>query len=44
MSENKLDVRKAFEAIAQIIGDREHVEIVVKSIKEKEPETKEETA
>lgn len=38
MSENKLDVRKAFEAIAHIIGKRENVVIEVVDIKRKEPE------
>ncbi len=36
MEENKLDVRKAFEAIANIIGDRYGMEIKVKDIKKKE--------
>ncbi len=39
--ENKMDVRKAYEALAKIIGDREGVKITVKSI-ERVPE--EETA
>ena len=38
MSENKLDVRKAFEAIAHIIGRRENVIIEVTEVKRKEPE------
>ncbi|WP_275533081.1 hypothetical protein [Lachnoclostridium sp. An14] len=38
MEENKLDIRKAFEAIAKIIGNRENVEIQVKEIRRKEEE------
>lgn len=41
MPENKLDVRKLFEAIAYILGKREHVEVKVVSIRKK---TEEETA
>lgn len=41
-TENKLDVWKVFEAIAYIIGKREHVEITVTSVKRKD--TEEETA
>lgn len=42
---NKLDVQRAFEAIAHIIGKRENVEIIVKSIQRVEKEkTEEETA
>ncbi|MEG0591643.1 MAG: hypothetical protein RR496_08395 [Lachnospiraceae bacterium] len=33
---NELNIRKAFEAIAYIIGEREHVKITVTSIKKKE--------
>lgn len=46
MSENaepKIDVNKVFEAIAKIVGAREHMDIKVVSVKRKE-ETKEETA
>lgn len=42
--ENKLDVRKAFEALARIIGDRENVTITVKSIELKDKTQKDETA
>ncbi|MEG0721987.1 MAG: hypothetical protein RR446_09610, partial [Lachnospiraceae bacterium] len=45
---NELNIRKAFEAIAYIIGEREHVKITVTSIKKKEKSEeksqKEETA
>ncbi|MCI8887413.1 MAG: hypothetical protein HFG70_04930 [Hungatella sp.] len=41
-TENKLDVRKAFEAIAYIIGKRENVIIEVVDVKRRE--TEEETA
>lgn len=37
---DKIDARKAYEALAKIIGDREHIEIKLVSLKEKE--TKEE--
>lgn len=36
MEENKLDIRKAFEAIANIIGDRYGMDIEVKEIRKKE--------
>lgn len=36
MEENKLDVRKAFDAIAKIMGDRIGMDITVKEIKKKE--------
>lgn len=39
---NKLDVKRAFEAIAHIIGKRENVEITVKSIQRVEKENAEE--
>lgn len=39
--ENKLDVRKVFEAIAYIIGKRENVEITVTNVRKK---TEDETA
>lgn len=35
MEENKLDVRKAFQALASIIGDRYGLDIEVKEIKKK---------
>lgn len=38
---DKIDARKAYEALAQIIGDREHVKIELVSLKEKKPETEE---
>lgn len=38
VEENRLDVRKAFEALAKIIGNRENVEIQVKEIRRKEEE------
>lgn len=43
VKENKLDVRKAYDAIAEILGDREGVKITVKSLEEVK-EAKEETA
>lgn len=42
-AEPKIDVNKVFEAIAKIIGAREHMDIKVVSVKRKE-EAKEETA
>lgn len=37
MSENtKIDVNKAFEAIAKIIGEREHMDIKVIAVREKD--------
>ena len=36
---DKVDVRRAFEAIAKIIGDREHVQITVEEIIPKEGKT-----
>ena len=33
MAENQLDIKKAFDAIARIIGEREQVAIAVKSIR-----------
>ena len=39
----KLNVEKAFEAIARILSEREHVEIRVKEIRKKK-ETKEDPA
>lgn len=41
---DQLDVRKAFEAIAKIIGDREGVEIKVVAVREKEKENTKEPA
>lgn len=42
---DKVDVKRAFEAIARIISEREHIPITVTGIKKKEEnETKEETA
>ena len=45
MADN-VDIRKVFEAIAKIIGDREHVDITVVAIHKKgeQQNTKEETA
>ena len=40
--ENEMDISKVFNAIAKIIGDREHVKIHVVSIEKKK--TEEETA
>jgi len=43
--ENTFNARRAFEAIAHIIGKRENVEITVKSVQRvKEDERKKETA
>lgn len=36
MKENKLDVAKAFEALAKIIGERTNTDVTVKEIKKKE--------
>ncbi len=36
MEENKLDVRKAFDAIAKIMGERVNMDIIVKEVKKKE--------
>lgn len=33
MAENEVDRKKAFDAIARIIGEREHAEITVKAIR-----------
>jgi hypothetical protein len=40
---NSVDPVKAFEALAKIIGDKEGVEITLKSLKKKNKENKEET-
>lgn len=40
---NTLNVKKAYEALARILGERENVKITVVAIKEKE-NTKEKTA
>lgn len=42
-TEPKIDVNKVFEAIAKIVGAREHVDIKVVAVRRKD-ETKEETA
>lgn len=43
-NEPKIDVNKAFEAIARIIGAREHMDIKVISVRKRNEETKEDTA
>lgn len=40
---NKADPVKAFEALARIIGDKEGLEITLKSLKKKDEEGKRET-
>lgn len=35
MPDRVLDVRRAFEAVARIVGEKERVEIVVRSIKKR---------
>ena len=44
MAENRLNVRKAYEAIARILGERENVKITVVAIEEKEDKTEDKTA
>lgn len=41
MPENKLDIQKVFEAIAYIIGKREHMDITVTAIRKKDEPTEE---
>lgn len=40
--ENQLDIRKAYEALARIIGEREHVQITVTAIKKRSEAQKDE--
>lgn len=44
MAENTLNVRKAYEALARILGERANVKITVVAIKEKEENTEDKTA
>lgn len=44
MTANTLNVRKAYEALARIIGERENVKITVVAIKEKEKQEEDKTA
>lgn len=44
MTENTLNVRKAYEALARILSERENVKITVVAIKEKEEKKEEKTA
>ena len=44
MEENKLDVRKAFEALARIMGDRINVDVTVTEIHKKDEVTEERSA
>lgn len=44
MAENTLNVRKAYEALARILGERENIKITVVAIKEKEENTEDKTA
>ena len=44
MAESTLNVRKAYEALARILGERENIKITVVAIKEKEANTEDKTA